>query len=713
MSKSNKNNKKTSNPMAKLALQRIKLVEEENARIKALEDAIKEEEERKLKEIEEQQRLKEEKQKAEAEKKKKAKQAKIDAGTYKTKSEKKKQKEIELRLKQLQESTTVDDHGRMIINSNIIISKEKNELNDISVDCSFRSPIMCIMGHVDTGKTKLLDNIRNTNVQDGEVGGITQQIGASFIPLGTLYNRTKNTNIKIPGLLMIDTPGHEAFSNLRQRGSSLCDIAIIVIDIMGGLEQQTIQSINMLIKSNIKFVFALNKIDRLYGWISNDKIDIQTALNENHVSDGEFKNRLHDITTQIMELGLNAKLFWDNDSRDDTISICPISAKTGEGIHDLLNVVIDICQNDISDNIIFKDELKCIVMEKTINETLGDSIDVILINGTLKKGDTISLQTNDGIINTTIKNLLTPPPNKESRIKSEYIHHELVKGSMGVKIVSNDINKAIVGTQIYLSSDDLIDTLVPETSTMKLQEEGVIVYASTQGSLEALVHYLQNECKPSVPISNVFIGSITKKQILKLSINKTSKKEFSTILAFNVNIEDEALQLANKNGITIFSAEIIYHLFDFYTKYRQDVINERKTLYRPQAIFPCTLKILEKHIYNKKNPLIFGVTVLDGNLHVGTPIIALDTKTYIGKVTSIQLNNNEVNIANKGTDVCIKVDNDQNPNIMYGRHFDHKNPLCSAITRASIDIIKNYFKDEATNEDAKLIVKLKSLLSII
>jgi translation initiation factor 5B len=373
----------------------------------------------------------------------------------------------------------------------------------------------------------------------------------------------------------------------------------------------------------------------------------------------------------------------------------------------------------MSEQITFKEDLKCIVMEKTINETLGSSIDVILINGTLKKGDNISIQTNDGIINTTIKNLLTPPPNRESRVKTDYLHFESVKGSMGVKIVANNIDKAIVGTQINFTTDDNIELELPEMSSIKLQDEsiklqdeGITVYASTQGALEALVHYLQKECTPAVPISNVLIGNVTKKQIVKLSISKSTKKEYSTILAFNVLIDDDAQELANKNGIKIFSAEIIYHLFDFYKKYREEMIEERKSLYRPQVVFPCILKILEKHVYNKKNPLIFGVSILEGNLHIGTPIITSDTKTYIGRVIGIQLNSNEVTIGKKGAEVCIKVENDQNSNIMYGRQFDHKNPICSAITRASIDIIKNHFRDEATIEDAKLLAKLKTLLSI-
>ena len=686
------------NPMAILALQHLKLIEEQNAKIQA----IKDEEERKIKEEQEREAAKLKIIEDEKERKKKLKQDKVQAqklaGTYKTKSEKERIKRNKNKLELLMKGNTIQTIDS-IKKSDVIIEKS-------IVDNNLRSPILCIMGHVDTGKTKLLDTIRDSNVQEGEAGGITQQIGATFIPRESLITKSRFNDIKIPGLLTIDTPGHEAFANLRSRGSSLCDVAIVVIDIVHGLEQQTIQSIKMLVESNIKFVFALNKIDRLYGWSTVENRSIKESLDENQISIGEFYNRLQDITTQIMTLGLNAKLFWENNSIEDTISICPISAKTGEGVCDLLTFVINMCQDNL--DITYREELKCIIMEKTITEGVGSSIDAILIDGTLKKGDEISFQTSSGIMKTTIRNLLTPPPNKESRVKSEYIHHESVKGSIGVKIVGYDLDKAIVGSQIVFGNQEI--EMKVETK-FKLQDNGVTVFASTQGALEALLQFLQNECKPPIPVYEVYIGNVMKKHINKMIINKTDKKEFSSVLAFNVDIDEEANDLAKKEGIQIFLAEIIYHLFDQFKKYREDMINQRKSAFKSKVVFPCALQILEKNVYNKKNPLIFGVKVKDGNIHLGTPIIIGETKLVIGRVTGIQLNNKEVEVGKKGTDVCIKVET-ENTGITYGRHFDHKCSLYSAISRDSINIIKEHFRDDITKDDAQLLMKIKSILGV-
>ena len=697
MSSKTKNNSKKINPVAEAARKRIQEVEAERARIKALEDA---ETERIRKEEEEialaKKAIEDEKLRKQKEKEDKIANQKA-TGTFKTPAELRKEKENREKAKRLQlRPVSVPKLDLELIPK----SETLESLSKLALD--IRAPITCIMGHVDVGKTSLLDKIRNTNVQEGEVGGITQQIGASFIPVETIKKMTGNNNIQVPGLLMIDTPGHEAFSNLRTRGTKLCDIAFIIVDLMHGIEPQTIESINILRENEIPFIIALNKVDRLFDWNSVPNRMIEESLIENHQCASEFKNRLDSIILQINQLGINAKLFWENDSHEDTVSICPISAKTGEGVGDLLELLARTSQP------VFEEELKCIVMEKTIMEGFGITVDVIVINGTLKKNDKIVISTSDGPIETVIKNLLTPPPNRESRVKSEYIHNESVKGALGVKLIAPNLNNIIVGSQIFLSTQKIEELPeiqeIPVSTAFKLVEEGVSIHASTQGSLEALYTFLQQN---SVPVSEVVIGDVKNKHVSKIL---KPKKEHNVVLAFNVQIE-KGINISDKKEITIFSDETIYRLYEQYIKFRDEIIRIRKEVASEFMVFPCKLQILPKHIYNKTGPIVFGVKVLEGTLHFGTKLCIPSLNLTIGRVIGIQHNSKDITIAKKDMEVCIKVENTETT-IIYGRHFDDKNILCSEINRKSIDVLKEYFKEEITKEELQLLIQLKKELKI-
>ena len=594
-----------------------------------------------------------------------------------------------------------------------------------------RSPICCVLGHVDTGKTKILDKIRRTSVQDGEAGGITQQIGASFFPVEELRKQTskiktiKDLEWKVPGLLIMDTPGHESFSNLRNRGSSLCNIAVLVVDIMHGLEPQTIESINLLKSKKTPFIVALNKVDRVHDWKSTPNGPIQASLKKQK----EHTKQQFDILAAraklaITEQGFNCDLYYENKNFKTNVSIVPTSAHTGEGIPDLLYLIVKLTQTVLSEQIIFHNVLNCTVLEVKKIDGHGTTIDVILADGTINEGDRIVLAGLDGPIITTIRSLLMPEPLKELRVKNAYRQFRSVSAANGVKIAAKELDKAVAGMKMCVvhteeeaqevaerMDAELGDTL----AALKTVDKGVHVQASTLGSLEALLEFLRVS---KIPVSGLSIGPVHKKDIVRASIQLERDRKYALLLAFDVPVEKEAEQHAKSLGIKIFTADIIYHLFDAFTKHVEEETARLRAENAAIAIFPCRLKILPEAIFNTRDPIVMGVTVEEGILRMGTKLTVYkkllpDKWCDLGVVTSLEFDNKPVELAHVGQEVCIKIEPMGGDKKLFGRHFDADDEVLSRITRKSIDAVKTYFKEDLKKPDWRLMLKLKKKFEII
>ncbi|CAD6594841.1 HN1_G0048830.mRNA.1.CDS.1 [Saccharomyces cerevisiae] len=598
-----------------------------------------------------------------------------------------------------------------------------------------RSPICCILGHVDTGKTKLLDKIRQTNVQGGEAGGITQQIGATYFPIDAIKAKTKvmaeyeKQTFDVPGLLVIDTPGHESFSNLRSRGSSLCNIAILVIDIMHGLEQQTIESIKLLRDRKAPFVVALNKIDRLYDWkvIPNNSFRDSFAKQSRAVQE-EFQSRYSKIQLELAEQGLNSELYFQNKNMSKYVSIVPTSAVTGEGVPDLLWLLLELTQKRMSKQLMYLSHVEATILEVKVVEGFGTTIDVILSNGYLREGDRIVLCGMNGPIVTNIRALLTPQPLRELRLKSEYVHHKEVKAALGVKIAANDLEKAVSGSRLLVVGpeddedelmDDVMDDLTGLLDSVDTTGKGVVVQASTLGSLEALLDFLKDM---KIPVMSIGLGPVYKRDVMKASTMLEKAPEYAVMLCFDVKVDKEAEQYAEQEGIKIFNADVIYHLFDSFTAYQEKLLEERRKDFLDYAIFPCVLQTLQ--IINKRGPMIIGVDVLEGTLRVGTPICAVKTDPttkerqtlILGKVISLEINHQPVQEVKKGqtaAGVAVRLEDPSGQQPIWGRHVDENDTLYSLVSRRSIDTLKDKaFRDQVARSDWLLLKKLKVVFGI-
>ncbi|CAI6334060.1 unnamed protein product [Periconia digitata] len=596
---------------------------------------------------------------------------------------------------------------------------------------NLRSPICCILGHVDTGKTKLLDKIRQTNVQEGEAGGITQQIGATFFPREALMKKTAvvnkddSFNLNVPGLLIIDTPGHESFTNLRSRGSSLCNIAILVVDIMHGLEPQTLESMRLLREKRTPFIVALNKIDRLLDWkkIDNNGFEDSFNLQKERVK-SEFEDRWIKVRTELAEQGFNSELFFRNKNMSRYVSVVPTSAHTGEGIPDMIKLIIKLTQERMTNNLMYLSEVECTVLEVKVIEGLGTTIDVVLSNGVLREGDRIVLCGNPEPIATNVRALLTPAEMKELRVKSQYVHNKEVKAAMGIKIAADGLDQAIAGSRLLVvgpddDEEDLMDEVMADLahllSKVSKTGRGVSVQASTLGSLEALLEFLRVS---KIPVSTISIGPVFKKDVLRAGVMLEKAKEFAVMLCFDVKVDKDARAYADEIGVKIFEADIIYHLFDKFTAHMKQLEEQRKEDSKMLAVFPCILKPIA--VFNKKDPIVLGVDVTEGSLRLTTPLAVIKKNPVtgvkeiisLGRVTSIEREHKQINVCKRGQpSVAVKIEGPNQP--LYGRQVEEKDTVYSLISRASIDTLKNYFRSDVSTDEWLLIKNMKKDFDIM
>jgi len=423
----------------------------------------------------------------------------------------------------------------------------------------------------------------------------------------------------------------------------------------------------------------------------------------------------------LAEQGMNAALFYENPDPADYISLVPTSAHSGDGMGNLMAAIVQHSQDCLAKRLSYTEELQCTILEVKAIGGFGTTIDVCLVNGRLKFGQTIVLPGTEGPIVTTVRALLTPSKMQDLRVKNQFTEHKELKAAQGVKIAAKELEKTIAGLSLRVAnSPDEVDILREEAerdlssalNAIKLKPLGVFVQASTLGSLEALLEFLKTS---KIPYAGVKIGPVVKKDVMRASTMLEHEQKFAVILAFDVKVEREAQEMADREGVKIFQADIIYHLFDRFTEYQAELVRQKKEQFRSIAVFPCKLRILPEHIFTRRDPITVGVKVEAGVCRTGTPI-CVPTKEFIflGILTGIQHNQKEIDSAKKGEEVCIKIEapGGDAPK-MFGRHFDEKDLLMSRISRESIDACKDYFRDELQKSDWALMVELKKIFQIL
>jgi len=581
-----------------------------------------------------------------------------------------------------------------------------------------RSPIVVVLGHVDHGKTTLLDKIRGTAVVKKEPGEMTQHVGASLVPLSVIKKITEPLKalfpikLKIPGLLFIDTPGHEIFSNLRRRGGSVADFAILVVDIMEGVKRQTVESIEILLSRKVPFLVAANKIDRIYGWRPHpDEPFLFTIKKQDMRTIEELERRLYMLIGELGNLGIPAERFDRIRDFTKAIAIVPISAKTGEGIPELLAVLAGLVQKYLTKRIMFTEgPAKGVILEVKEIQGLGTCIDVVIYDGVIKKGDLIVVGGINGPIITKVRSLLMPRPLEEMRVATTGFRNvDEVVAAAGVRISAPELDEAIAGAPLYvvpegLSPDEYARKVAEELTQLRFKRDidGLVVKADTLGTLEALVLTLE---KKGYPVRLADVGPLTKREVIEASIVSKSNKYLGVILMFNVKPLPDAEELARKEGVKIFYDNIIYRLIESYEEWVKKEKEKEMYYEMLKTVFPAKIRVLPGFIFRRSNPAIVGVEVLAGVIRPGYPLMRDDGKR-LGNILQIQSKGKQLPEAKKGSEVAISIKG----NVLVGRHFDEGDILYTDPSEDDMEKVISKFKDQLTTdmiECLKEIIKIK------
>ncbi len=546
-----------------------------------------------------------------------------------------------------------------------------------------RSPIVVLLGHVDHGKTTLADKIRGTAVVKTEPGLITQYISSSYIPTevvrdlcGDMLDRMK-IRLDIPGLLCIDSPGHEAFTTLRKRGGAISDIAILIVDINEGFMPQTEESLNFLKQFKTPFVVAATKIDRLPGWvISPNECFLKTYENQPQRTQDEMEEKVYRIIGQLTEKGFQAERFDRVKDFTRQVGIVPVSGVTGEGVPDLLMMLAGIAQRYLHDRLgITPGEGKGTVLEVKEYRGLGTTMDVVIYDGEVSRGDYLVIGGEDTIV-TRVKALLEPAPLKELRMEKDFVSRDSVSAAAGVKISAPDIDKVVAGSPLRAVKNErdlgrAKAELAREISEVVIEtdREGVVLKADTLGSLEALIKTLKDR---GMQIRKARVGNVTKSDVMEMRSLKDP-----VMFAFGLKPPQDILKLARDNSVRVFHSDVIYKLIEDHQEWERQKKERTEQALLDGTTRPCILRVLPGCVFRQSRPAVFGAEVVKGTVKPGYAMVNRSgRKRELGEIKEIQSEGENVDEARMGDRIAVSM-----PGVIVGKHVSEGDEIGTLITR--------------------------------
>ncbi len=569
---------------------------------------------------------------------------------------------------------------------------------------SLRTPIVAVLGHVDHGKTSLLDKIRGSAVIEGEAGAITQHIGATAVPLDIISTIAGDLvdpdDFDLPGLLFIDTPGHHSFTTLRSRGGALADIAILVVDVNDGFQPQTIEALDILKRSETPFIVAANKIDTVPGWNPNEDTPINDTYDaQSDRAASRLDESLYEIIGELSDEGFSADLYWRVQNFQRNVGVVPVSAMTGEGVPDLLAVMMGLSQRYM------KEEMEIdvagpgvgTVLEVKEEKGFGTTIDMVLYDGTIRADDTIVVGGKNEPIVTEVRALLQPRPLAEIRTESRFEKVDEVKAASGIKIAAPELENAMAGAPVRVVRNRELEEVVHEVQAeladiaVDTEEQGVVVKADTLGSLEAMADALG---EAEIPIVRAEVGDVAPRDISVASTAEDPKQR--AILGFNVDVLADAKTRAEQDDVKLFTDEVIYQLVEEYDEHVKELERAQQDTILENISRPARFRILPDHTFRQNDPAVVGVEVNAGTIQNNNFVVKWDGNETerVGQVKGIQEQGEDVDEARAGNRVSVAIDG---PTV--GRQIKEGDELWMEVPEKHAKILEQELKDEIPGDE--------------
>ena len=546
-----------------------------------------------------------------------------------------------------------------------------------------RSPVCTVVGHVDHGKSSILDSIRESCVTAGEAGAITQSIGASHIPINTIKTKcgklleSLNMDFTIPGLLFIDTPGHAAFTSLRKRGGNIADIAILVVDINEGFKPQTLEALDILKAYKTPFVVAANKIDLINGWKNHNKPILGNIQSQSSAVRETVEKQMYELVGKFYEKDLQAERFDRVEDFTKQISIIPCSAKSGEGLPELLMVMVGLAQKYLNQKLTLDVEgpAQGTILEVKEAQGIGKSLDVIIYDGSIHVNDTIVIGGFENAIVSKVRSLFMPAHSSEIRDrKTNFKSVKEVHAANAVKISGPDLDEVVAGMPLRVlgkdqSLDEVREAVQSEIEEVLIdtEQKGIVVKADSLGSLEALTSMLREK---GIPIKKALIGNVSKKDVSVAESNYESDSLKGVILGFNVGIKQDVIV---PDHIKVITSDIVYEILDEYEKWYDYEKKRQESKIMEKLTPPAKLQVLKGFVFRQSNPAVIGVEIVTGKIKSGMPIMKDGKK--ISFIKEIQDNKKVVSETTAGKQVAIAL-----PNLTVGRQLFEEDEIFSWLT---------------------------------